>query len=55
LVDLPTYRLVRGTARYSDERVASWTDRIFYYNDNEDFDVQVLDFGSVVSEHSDHL
>lgn len=55
LVDLPTYRLVKGTGRYSDERVASWTDRIFYYHDNEDFDVQVLDFGSVISEHSDHL
>lgn len=55
LVDLPTYRLVRGTSKYSDERVASWTDRIFYYYDNEDFDIECLDFGSKIMAQSDHL
>jgi len=55
LVDLPTYRIVRGTQKYSDERVASWTDRIFFHHEHEDFDVKVIDFGSCISDFSDHL
>ena len=55
LTQNPTYRLVKGTSKYSDERVASWTDRIFFYYDNEDFKVEIIDFGSLVMSESDHL
>lgn len=51
---LPTYRFVRGSTKYSEERVASWTDRIFINMLREDFGVQIEEFNTIKNLQSDH-
>ena len=46
---LPTYRLERNSARYSEERVASWTDRIFMHVNNKKFGMEILEFDGLLS------
>jgi len=50
----PTYRTMKGTSVYTDDRVASWTDRIFYYSKRKNHGVETIESGAIDMMQSDH-